>query len=100
MNLRRNTFQSFLLGLVWLVMACIASADVTAGSPPQRGTVVILGDSLAAGYGLDLSEAFPSLLQSNVDAGHLYFTIVNAGVSGDTTAGGLRRINWLLKRKI
>ena len=67
---------------------------------PARKSVVILGDSLAAGYGVDPSEAFPALLQKRVDAAGLPYTVVNAGVSGDTTAGGLRRMDWLLKRPV
>ena len=66
----------------------------------ERKTIVFLGDSLAAGYGLDPSEAFPALIQNKIDDAHWNFTVVNAGVSGDTSAGGLRRMDWLLKRKI
>ncbi len=87
-----------------LVLACLLgtrlplqAADTNA---PVRKSVVILGDSLAAGYGVDPSEAFPALLQKRVDAAGLPFTVVNAGVSGDTTAGGLRRMDWLLKRPV
>lgn len=56
----------------------------------------MLGDSITAGYGIDPSGAYPALLQQKVDAAGLRFTVVNAGVSGDTTSGGLRRINWAL----
>lgn len=76
----------------------IIAADTNTLS--ERKTVVVLGDSLAAGYGLDPSEAYPAVLQTKIDAAHLNFTVVNAGVSGDTTSGGLRRMEWLLKRKI
>ncbi len=58
--------------------------------------LVILGDSITAGHGLDPQEAYPALLQKKIDAAALPYTITNAGVSGDTTAGGLRRINWAL----
>ncbi len=69
----------------------------TAGAnEASKGRVVILGDSITAGYGLDPEEAYPALLQKKVDAAGLAFTVVNAGVSGDTTAGGLRRVNWAL----
>lgn len=66
----------------------------------DRHTIVVLGDSLAAGYGLDLSEAFPALLQKKIEVAGLKFSVVNAGLSGDTSAGGLRRIDWLLKRRV
>jgi acyl-CoA thioesterase-1 len=62
--------------------------------------VVVLGDSLAAGYGLDPTHAFPALLQKKIDEAGWKFHVVNAGVSGDTSAGGLRRIDWLLKRRV
>jgi acyl-CoA thioesterase-1 len=55
---------------------------------------VILGDSLTAGLGLDRSQSFPSLLQKRLDAAGHRFQVVNAGVSGDTTAGALRRLDW------
>jgi acyl-CoA thioesterase-1 len=59
---------------------------------------VILGDSITAGYGLEPEQAYPALLQEKIAAAGLPFTIVNAGVSGDTTAGGLRRLEWTLAR--
>jgi acyl-CoA thioesterase-1 len=58
--------------------------------------IVILGDSITAGYGLDPEEAYPALLQKKIDAAGLPYTVTNAGVSGDTTAGGLRRVAWAL----
>ena len=63
-------------------------------------TVLILGDSLTAGYGLDPAQAYPSVIQEKIRKAGLEWQVVNAGVSGDTTAGGLRRINWLLKRDV
>jgi acyl-CoA thioesterase-1 len=57
---------------------------------------VVLGDSLTAGLGLPADEAFPALLQERVDAEGAGYEVVNAGVSGDTTAGGLRRLGWVL----
>ena len=67
---------------------------------PLRRTVVVLGDSLAAGFGVEPKEAYPALLQQQVDAARLPFTVVNAGVSGDTTAGGLRRVDWVLRQPV
>lgn len=63
-------------------------------------TVLVLGDSIAAGYGLDLEEAFPALLQEKIEQAGLNYKVVNAGLSGDTTAGGLRRISWLLRQPV
>lgn len=61
--------------------------------------IVVLGDSISAGYGLDRDQAYPALLQKKMDAEGLPYEVVNAGVSGDTTAGGLRRIDWALGPK-
>ncbi len=61
--------------------------------------VAFLGDSLTAGHGLDADQAFPALLGARLEADGLAARIVNAGVSGDTTAGGLSRLGWLLDQK-
>lgn len=65
----------------------------------DRKRVIILGDSITAGFGLEREEAYPALLQKKADAAGLDYEVVNAGVSGDTTAGGLRRIDWALGNK-
>jgi acyl-CoA thioesterase-1 len=67
---------------------------------PGKKSVVFLGDSLTAGLGVQSSEAFPSLVAEKISAAGLSFDVENAGLSGDTTAGGLRRIDWLLQRPI
>ena len=59
--------------------------------------LVVLGDSLTAGLGLEATEAYPSQLQERLDAAGYHARVVNAGVSGDTTAGGLRRLEWALE---
>jgi acyl-CoA thioesterase-1 len=58
---------------------------------------VFLGDSLTAGLGLDQSLSYPSLVQKRLDGLGLRYEVVNAGVSGDTSAGGLRRVDWALQ---
>jgi acyl-CoA thioesterase-1 len=60
-------------------------------------TVLFVGTSLTAGLGLSPDSAYPQLIQEKIDAAHLPFEVVNAGVSGETTAGLLRRLDWLLK---
>ena len=62
----------------------------------SRPRIVVLGDSLTAGLGLPVEQAFPSVLQERLDDRGYAFEVVNAGVSGDTTAGGLRRLEWAL----
>ena len=71
--------------------------------PPVPATrlpvVVFLGDSLTAGLGLEEAEAYPSLLGTRLAGQGHPIRVINAGVSGDTTAGGLRRLDWLLRQK-
>ena len=75
--------------------------EAPADSPADASAplVVFLGDSLSAGLHLDPELAFPSVLQRELAAAGRPFRLVNAGVSGDTTAGGLARIDWLLKQE-
>ncbi len=69
---------------------------------PEVKTVVFFGDSLTAGYGLDDpgAQAFPALIQQKIDAAHLPWRAVNAGLSGETTAGGRRRVEWILHQPV
>jgi acyl-CoA thioesterase-1 len=63
---------------------------------PSRPRIVALGDSLTAGLGLIESQAYPAILQRKLERAGYAFDVVNAGVSGDTSAGGLRRLEWAL----
>lgn len=65
---------------------------------PER--IVILGDSLTAGYGLDPEEAYPALLEDMLRKRGQDVEVINAGLSGDTSAGGLRRVDWILRRPL
>src|ERR1700743_3809519 len=79
------------------------STDSTAmtTSASDKKTILFFGDSLTADYGLDdPSDAFPGVIQRKIDSLKLPYTVVNAGVSGETTAGGLGRIDWILKQKV
>jgi acyl-CoA thioesterase-1 len=69
-------------------------------TPATSRTVVFFGDSLTAGLGVQPGEAFPALVAAKIRAARLPFEVENAGLSGDTTAGGLRRVDWLLQRHI
>ncbi len=77
----------------------VATAEPASRTAPARPRIVCLGDSLTAGYGLDdpATQSYPALLQARLDAAGLDFEVVNAGVSGDTSAGGLRRLEWSLE---
>jgi acyl-CoA thioesterase-1 len=71
----------------------------TQTSQEEKKTIVFFGNSLTAGYGLDdPSEAFSGLIQQKIDSLGLAYKVINAGVSGETTAGGNSRIDWLLKQ--
>src|SRR4051812_20436205 len=75
------------------------SASRPAAQPARdaaRPKIVVLGDSLTAGLGLQQSEAYPALLQQKLDASHYEWEVVNAGISGDTSAAGLQRLDWAL----
>lgn len=61
--------------------------------------ILFFGDSLTAGYGLDPGEAFPAVIQSTLDSLQLDYTVVNSGLSGETTASGKNRLNWVLNQK-
>lgn len=81
--------------LIFLFSALVLQAADT------RMNILFFGDSLTAGYGLeDPALAFPGLIQSRIDAEKLPYRVVNAGLSGETTAGGLRRLDWVLKQPV
>jgi len=96
--------RSLWIRFIGLLMACNqVQGPVQAQDGPTnatRSTIVVLGDSLAAGYGLEVEQSYPALLQKKVDAAGLRYAVINAGVSGDTSAGGARRIDWLLQRRV
>ncbi len=86
----------------------VAGAAINDGYPlPAAGelrqatkTILFLGDSLTAGYGLPVEESFPNLIARRLESQGSPFEVLNAGVPGDTSAGGSRRIDWLLRRRI
>lgn len=88
--------MTFALSIVAAAGATLAAAADT--SPPPV-TIVAFGDSLTAGYGLKAKDAFPAQLQMALQDKGYKVTVVNAGVSGDTTADGLRRLDWALQPK-
>ena len=99
--------------LLALLGSCGNNADKTNDTskekreqlPAQAGkekakTIVFFGNSLTAGYGVDPSEAFPALVQEKIDSLDLPYKVVNAGLSGETTAGGKSRIDWILRQPV
>jgi acyl-CoA thioesterase-1 len=72
-------------------------------SPSQRddrGVILFVGTSLTAGYGIGAEFAYPALIQARLDSAGLPYRVVNAGISGETSAGGLRRIDWALQQPV
>ena len=71
-------------------------------APPAAAApaIVFLGDSLTAGYGLDPDQAYPAIIQRKIDEAGLRYRVVNAGVSGETSAGARRRLEWLLAQPV
>ena len=74
-----------------------AAPAVGGVDPGARRTILFLGTSLTAGLGLDPDSAYPQLIQRKIEAAGLPYQVVNAGVSGETSAGLLRRLDWVLK---
>lgn len=75
-------------------------AEVTKTNTATK-TILFFGDSLTAGYGLDDSnDAYPTVIQTIIDSLDLDYVVVNSGLSGETTSGGLGRINWVLNQKV
>ena len=79
-------------------IVCLLIGLTAAASEPKN--ILFLGDSITAGYGLEPSQAYPALIQEMVDAKKWPFRAINAGQSGDTSAGGLNRMDWLLRSRV
>ena len=88
--MRKLACRSF--ALACFVFCCAA--------PAFGGTILFLGDSLTAGLGVEESQAFPALIQEKIRAANLPYEVINAGLSGDTTAGGLSRLDWILQKPV
>jgi acyl-CoA thioesterase-1 len=82
---------------VGILGGLLAAAPAAAEAP---ATLLFLGDSLTAGYELDEEQSFPALIREKIAEAGLNAKVINAGVSGDTTAGGLRRLDWLLRAPV
>jgi acyl-CoA thioesterase-1 len=76
----------------------VAATDSVPTALDGRRTILFLGTSLTAGLGLDPDSAYPQRIQRKIDASGLPYQVVNAGVSGETSAGLLRRLDWVLRR--
>ena len=81
--------------LAMAALLALASLNLAGAAQPQ--TLLVFGDSLVAGYGLESGQSFPDLLQKRLMAGGRAVTVINGGISGDTSAGGASRIDWALE---
>ena len=77
-------------------MSVIGTVNSSENLTSEERVIVVLGDSLSAGYGVTIEEAWPSLLEKNINASGMKVRIINAGISGDTTSGGLYRLPKLI----
>ena len=105
-----KTVSPFILFVVILAFSCDQSPKSPAAPSPtpntqtpppsNKKTILFFGNSLTAGYGVSPTEAFPALIGRRLDSLHLPYQVVNAGLSGETSAGGKTRIGWILKQRI
>ena len=116
----RTTTSVFLLGVIVFALACLGGCDAQESSlpndPPVDSSIAInsapstalssefprivaFGNSLTAGLGVSPDQSYPAQLQEQLNKAGYQYEVINAGVSGDTTAGGLRRLNWILKSR-
>ncbi|MDN3642075.1 arylesterase [Lutimonas halocynthiae] len=101
------------LSICFLVMSCAGndakkidkqekkeSINIETQSETSQKIILFFGNSLTAGMGLEVEEAFPALIQKKLDSALLPYNVINAGLSGETTASGKNRLSWLLKQKV
>ena len=106
MTILRLVFLCFTVGFLTTATPALASPVIgSQGETPSEvgddtPVILFLGNSLTAGYQLRPSQAFPALIQEKIDALAWKFKVVNAGLSGETSAGGLRRIDWVMRQRI
>lgn len=91
--------------VIWIVLTAVLTTiagNAAAQESSQGGTEKILffGDSITAGYGLEEGRAFPAIIQQKIDSLGLPYEVVNSGLSGETSAGGLRRVDWVLQQGV
>ncbi len=107
--IRLTTILSFISLLIFLSACGVSTAEKKANNkvdkkPPaqivsDKPKIVAFGDSLTAGFGLAEKESYPYLLQERLKADGYNYEVVNAGVSGETSIGGLERIDWVLEQE-
>ncbi|MDD2898044.1 MAG: arylesterase [Desulfuromonadaceae bacterium] len=103
--LKTMPITALAVAVIFLMSGCERSATQSVPSPaPQvptayKGTIVAVGDSLTAGYGLNDADAYPAQLEKKLQSTGYNWQVINAGISGETSSGTLSRVNWVLKLK-
>ena len=93
-----TTFFKRVISMIGLLFVLLNYQGIQAQLSPAK--ILFFGDSITAGYGLNPDKAFPALIQQQIDSLGLNYTVVNAGLSGETSAGGLRRVDWVLQQRV
>lgn len=92
-------FHSIVVSAFLVFLWPFTSGGTVSSTSDNRPRIVAFGDSLTAGLGVQADESYPAQLQRRLDSLGYHYRVINAGVSGDTTAGGLRRVPWILNNK-
>jgi acyl-CoA thioesterase-1 len=92
-------FRDILVPAFLMLLWPLTAAGIASSASDTRPRIVAFGDSLTAGLGVQADESYPAQLQRRLDSLDYHYRVINAGVSGDTTAGGLRRVPWILNNK-
>lgn len=105
------TFNHLIAALIIFTIACNSNSKqqdkttekkaekIVTDKQEDKNNIVFFGNSLTAGYGVEAEEAFPGLIQKRLDSLGYDYNVINAGVSGETTASGLSRVEWVVKRQ-
>jgi len=88
----------FLRLRAWSVIFSLLIASSLAVGEGKR--ILFLGDSLTAGYGIEVDQAYPALIQKKIREAGLAWEVIPSGLSGETSAGGLRRVDWVMRRRV
>jgi len=100
--MRRDIWWVLIVGVLWLLAGCgrraVAQPAVTEATPVDKAgiTIVAMGDSLTEGYGVEPENAYPAQLERKLRTAGYDVTVVNAGISGETSSGALARVSWVL----
>jgi acyl-CoA thioesterase-1 len=92
-------FRDILVPAFLMLLWPLTASGIASSASDNRPRIVAFGDSLTAGLGVQADESYPAQLQRRLDSLDYRYRVINAGVSGDTTAGGLRRVPWILNTK-